>query len=188
MQYILPAFLAFISAAQAEVPFELRRWLAHQEWERDTDGPIISLGKSGEFDDTHIFAPAVANTDDGFQLWYCGSRGTVAKRVFALGLATSKDGREFKKHDSNPVFDFGDGKHSILTPTLLRNPNGTVLREDGRLRMWFSSTWFEDPSGSHTLHEATSEDGVHWSKPSEALLKNIYAPTIIKTGRFYQMW
>ena len=40
-----------------------RLWLSEQQWERDTDGPIISLGENGDFDDTHIFAPVVANTD-----------------------------------------------------------------------------------------------------------------------------
>jgi cephalosporin-C deacetylase-like acetyl esterase/predicted GH43/DUF377 family glycosyl hydrolase len=174
--------------AQAEVPRELQRWLTEQEWQRDTNGPIISLGNSGDFDDSHIFAPAVANADGGFLLWYCASRGSVANRIFNLGLATSEDGRKFRRHDSNPVFTFGNEENSVLTPTVLRNPNGTTLREDGMLRMWFSSTWFAGPTGLHTLHETTSADGIHWSKPSTSLLKNVYAPTIIKTGQVYQMW
>lgn len=172
----------------AAVPPVLESWLSKQQWHRDTDGPVISLGTSGDFDDTHLFAPAVANTDTGFQLWYCGSRGTVAKRVFALGTATSADGRVFTKAADNPVFDFGDGRHSVLTPTLLRNPDGTVLHQNGKLRLWFSSTWFEDKSGLHALHETSSEDGIHWSAPSEMQLKDVYAPSIIKTGRSYEMW
>ena len=185
----LVLFLASISnPAYAEIPAELKKWLEPQTWTRDTDGPIVSLGSAGEFDDTHIFAPAVMHDNDRFSLWYCGSRGTVAERVFRLGLATSTNGREFAKHAKSPVFDFGDGKHSVLTPTLLRSGNGNVLRENGKLRMWFSSTWFQDPSGLHTLHETTSEDGIQWSEPSDALLNDVYAPTIIKTGRNYQMW
>ncbi len=105
-----------------------------------------------------------------------------------MGLATSKGGRTFQKHAANPVYQFGDGKRSILTPTLLRNPDGSTLREDGRLRMWFSSASLAGDSGLHTLHETTSEDGIQWSKPSPALLKNAYAPTVIKTGSTYQMW
>src|SRR5690606_1145934 len=34
-----------------------------------------------------------------------------------------------------------------------------VLREDGKLRMWFASTDFTDGSGLHTLHETRSADG-----------------------------
>ena len=175
------------SATAADVPRELTKWLGPQKWQRDVDGPIVSLGEAGQFDDTHIFAPAVAFENDRFSLWYCGSRGSVAERVFQLGLATSSDGRRFTKH-KEPVFEFGDGRHSILTPTLLRSPNGATLRENRRLRMWFSSTWFSGKSGRHTLHESTSDDGIHWSKSSPALLENVYAPTIIKTGRTYQMW
>ncbi|MCA9073993.1 MAG: hypothetical protein KDA93_03090 [Planctomycetaceae bacterium] len=176
------------SHVMAEVPTELKVWMSEQSWERDTDGPLLSLGNDGEFDDTHLFAPAVANSADGFQLWYCGSRGKVAERVFSLGMASSRDGREFIKHPKNPVFTFGDGKHSVLTPTLLRNPDGTTLREGGRLRMWFSSTWFEGKSGLHTLHETSSGDGVEWSSPSEAELENVYAPTVLKIGDEYRMW
>ena len=169
-------------------PRKLRRWLVRQEWDRDIDGPIVTLGKPGEFDDTHVFAPAVVRGDRGFRLWYCGSRGSVAQRVFTLGLATSPDGRRFKKQDASPVFGIPDVKHSVLTPVILRNADGTAAREAGKLRMWFSSTWFQDPSGLHTLHEVFSEDGIHWSEPSPALLENVYAPTILKTGRCYLMW
>jgi len=176
------------SAATAEVPAELQSWLGEQEWVRDTDGPLLSLGAKGEFDDTHLFAPAVAKSESGFQLWYCGSRGEVARRVFSMGGATSPDGRAFTKLVKNPVFDFGDGKHSILTPTLLRNPDGTTLKENGLLRMWFSSTWFEGGTGLHTLHETTSRDGLEWSAPSETQLKNVYAPSVLKVGEQYRMW
>lgn len=178
----------WVRSASSEVPEELAPWLQEQTWERDTDGPVISLGQPGDFDDTHLFAPAVANTEDGFQLWYCGSRGTVAQRVFAMGLAKSSDGRSFRKHGTGPVFSFGDGRHSVLTPSLLRRPDGTVLREGGRLRLWFSSTWFEGESGLHQLHETTSEDGIHWAKPSPPQLQHVYAPTIIRTEDRYEMW
>lgn len=189
--FVAVLFLAASNFPQlhAAIPPELRSWLeSPQAWQRDTDGPIVSLGPKGRFDDTHIFAPAVALEDGVFKLWHCGSTSDVANRVFKLGLSTSDDGRNFTRHPESPVYEFGNGTNSILTPTLLRHPNGATLREDGRLRMWFSSTSFKDKSTLHTLHEATSEDGIHWSKPSPVLLENVYAPTVIKTGRFYQMW
>jgi predicted GH43/DUF377 family glycosyl hydrolase len=177
-----------IALAADPVPRELRPWLAPQQWERDTDGPIVSLGDAGAFDDTHIFAPAVALERDGYLLWYCGSRDAVAQRVFRLGLATSSDGKRFRKHAGGPVLEIGDGRRSILTPTLLRNPDGTTLRDRGKLRMWFSATDFHDKSGQHTLHETTSDDGLRWAAPSKALLKGVYAPTVIKIGPRYLLW
>lgn len=175
--------------AHAETPSKLQTWLSEpQNWHRDTEGPIVSLGEAASFDDTHIFAPTVSFERDRYQLWYCGSTGRVAERVFHLGLANSKDGRVFERHSREPVYSFDDEKHSVLTPTLLRNPNGTTLRENGKLRMWFTSTWFAGETGLHTLHETTSSDGISWSKPSPALMEHVYAPTVIKEDGKYRLW
>jgi len=173
--------------AADEPPPELARWLAPQAWVKDTDGPIVSLGKPGQFDDMHIFAPAVALEDGRYSLWYCGSQGTRMERVFRLGLATGSDGLRFEKYAENPVLGFRDNSHSVLTPALLRHPDGTTLREDGKLRMWISSTAF-GKTGLHTLHETSSTDGIRWADPSPVLLEHVYCPTVIKTERGYEMW
>jgi len=167
---------------------ELQRWLAPQQWTRDTEGPVLSLGQQGSFDDQHIFAPCVGRLEGRCFLWYCGSRGTVEDRVFGLGLATGNDGRHFDRHAGNPVLKFADERHSVLTPTLLVDGSGSPIREGGKLRMWFSSTDFHDKSSLHTLHESASEDGIHWSPPSAALLKHVYAPTVLKVGDTYRLW
>lgn len=179
-----------VSASRAEetIPEAVQAWLTPQHWQRDTEGPVISLGEQGSFDDTHLFAPSVALEDGEYRLWYCGSRGAVKERVFKLGLATSADGRHFQKHPDSPVYEFGDKEHSILTPTLLRSGDGNVLREDGKLRMWFATTHFAGKSGLHTLHETSSENGLSWEAPSESLLDHVYAPTILKDGDRYRMW
>jgi predicted GH43/DUF377 family glycosyl hydrolase len=179
--------LCFAATAAAEPPPELDRWFGTQDWRRDVEGPIVSLGKEGEFDDQHIFAPAVIEEEGKFSLWYCGSRGTPGNRVFRLGLATSDDGRVFRKAENNPVYEFGDGKHSVLTPALLRDGNGTAIREAGKLRMWFAAATL-GKGGLHTLHEATSSDGIHWSPPSGVLLENAYCPSVLKTDAGYEMW
>ena len=173
----------------AAVPVELRPWLeTNQEWVRDTDAPIVSLGSKGQFDDTHIFAPGIAKVDDRWMLWYSGSTAEVAKRVLQVGLSTSVDGRTFSNHSDNPVYSFGDGRQSVLTPVPLRAADGSVQREDGKIRMWFTSTWFEGGKGRHTLHETSSTDGINWTPPSPALMEGVYAPTILKIGKLYQMW
>ncbi len=171
-----------------EPPEQLRSWLGPQTWQRDTRGPILSLGEPGRFDDRHIFAPAVIRENGRYLMWYCGSRGEVKDRVFRLGLASSGNGRDFTRHTEAPVFGFPDGRHSVLTPALLRLADGRVLREHGQLRLWFSGTAFQDESGLHTLHEATSDNGVTWSPPSPPLMQHVYAPTIIRDGRQYRMW
>src|SRR5262245_17313299 len=183
----LAALCLAVSPAAAQTPPELARWLGAQPWERDANGPIVSLGDDGQFDDRHIFAPAVAREDGRFLLWYSGSRGTPGNRVFRLGLATSNDGIRFEKQADNPVLQFADGTHSVLTPALLRGGDGNALREDDKLRMWFSSATL-GKGGLHTLHESRSSDGVHWDEPSGVLLENAYCPTVLKAEQGYEIW
>src|SRR6186713_789179 len=57
------------------------RWLVPQDWEKQKDGPVISLGEPGAFDDMHIFAPFVVYEKGLYSLLYPGSRGTVSDRV-----------------------------------------------------------------------------------------------------------
>lgn len=166
------------------LPLELQRWLEPQNWQRDTTGPVLELGSRGEFDDTHVFGPCVVRDQDRYQLWYCGSRGTVADRVFGLGLALSSDGLRFEKHSANPVLRF---EHSVLTPTILRRTDGSPITKDGTLRMWFSSADLTN-KGQHRLHSSTSPDGIQWSKPSPPQLDGVYAPTILEEGRHYRLW
>jgi hypothetical protein len=184
---ILGAWPPFVPPAAAELPRELERWLGPQSWQRDVDGPVISLGGAGEFDDRHIFAPAVVHEEGRFLMWYSGSRGNPGSRVFRLGQASSEDGQRFLKYAGNPVLGMSDNAHSVLTPALLRHPDGSVLREAGKLRLWFAAATL-GKGGVHTLHEATSTDGLTWSEPSPVLLENVYCPTVLKQGGGYQMW
>ncbi len=183
------AALAVAPVAASEPSSEIPgRWLAPQAWRRDSDRPALALGEPNAFDDTHIFAPCVARRGESFWMWYSGSRGEVGRRVFRLGLAVSDDGVRFRRHPHSPVLAFDDGKRSVLTPTLLRRLDGTPIRENGRLRLWFSSTHFAGGAKRHTLHETTSEDGIRWTRPSPPLLEHAYAPSILTINGTYHMW
>jgi predicted GH43/DUF377 family glycosyl hydrolase len=184
------------STASGETPPAVERWLGPQEWQRDTDGPVLSLGGAGQFDDMHIFAPTVVRENDRFSMWYCGSTGTARdlagrnrvpdERVFKLGLATSADGRSFERH-AGPVMELADDRRSILTPCVLRTADGTPIREQGKLRMWFTSAAFRGDR-VHTIHHATSAGGIEWDEPSQPLLENAYCPSVVKTASGYRMW
>jgi predicted GH43/DUF377 family glycosyl hydrolase len=164
------------------------RWLVPQHWVKQRSKPVIALGKAGEFDDMHIFAPCVGKEDGRYYLWYCGSRGTVAERVFRLGLATSQDAMEFKKVAGGPVYEFGDGNTSVSTPSVLRETDGTLIRENGKLRMWFSGQELNKQGGKSILYEVTGTAPDRWDKPSPPLLQNCYAPTVIRDGTVYRVW
>jgi hypothetical protein len=184
----LALLLLATTGRAADVPDSVRRWLGPQNWIKDTDGPVLSLGSPGQFDDTHIFAPAVIQDESGqYLMWYPGSQGKPGSRWFRLGLATSPDGRQFQKSSASPVLEFEEEWRSVLTPAVLRNPDGSLLREDGKIRL-FSTSARLGKSGLHTLHESRSIDGMKWDKPSEALLQNAYASSVLKTEKSYEMW
>jgi len=196
---ILPLALCFVVLATAlagEPPAELRPWLGAQEWKRDADGPVLSLGKSGEFDDTHLFAPTVARDGGRYRMWYCGSAGfahdlaptrTRDERVFRLGLAESDDGIRFQRH-AGPVLEMDAPRRSIVTPTILRDARGSVLREDGKLRMWFTSATLGGGGPPQAIQQAVSLDGVKWTDVSPIQISRAYCPAVVKTPQGYTLW
>lgn len=176
------------TASGQPLPGKLARWLGPQEWVKQRNKPVVSLGKSGDFDDMHIFAPYVARDAGKYFMWYPGSGGAVADRVFRLGLATSSDGVEFAKAPNSPVWEFGDPKISVVTVSVLRDTDGSLIREDGKLRMWFTGVDLTIRPSPHSLHHVFGSAPDKWEKPSAVLMKNCYAPTVIKDGDRYRMW
>ena len=164
-------------------------WLEPQRWKRDGKAdPVIGLGEEGAFDDMHLFAPCALWEDDQFRLYYSGSSGDVGGRVFQLGHASGTDGVHFRKNPEGPVFEVDHSNDSILTPALLRQGTGQIVRENGRLRLWYSSTDFPTGTGRHTLHDTTSDDGFCWDSPSDVQLENAYAPSVLKVAGEYRLW
>ena len=109
------------------------------------------------------------------------------QRLFKLGLARSKDGVHFERHSQEPVFSFGDDIHSVVTAAILKNPDGSVCRENGKLRMYFAAVDFPHGTYKHDLYETTSSDGLQWAKPT-LVMENAYAPCVIKDGDKYRLW
>jgi hypothetical protein len=181
------------------------RWLDPQNWIRDSDAPALSLGEKGKFDDQHIFAPHVIRQDGEYWMYYSGSQRCVDagtykgvaqdpahpeksdQRLFKLGLAKSKDGVHFTRYSSDPVFSFGDDIHSVVTAALLKNPDGSVHRQDGKLTMYFAAVDFPGGTYKHALYQTTSTDGIHWAKATK-VMENAYAPCVIKEGDKYRLW
>ena len=138
-----------------------------QNWQRDVDAPCICPWEQpGQFDDTHLFAPCVALENE--VLLRCG---TAAR---ATMLATGWSNAGFcsgawplpattacilPKTPRLPGLHLGTtARHSILTPTLVRHPDGS-LRQRGRASLrhvFFLLTDF--PSGDRTPHPARNHD------------------------------
>ncbi len=196
ISYLALALVLGTSHACDDPPEKLKPWLGPQNWVRDADAPVLPLGKKGDFDDTHIFAPTVARDKQQFLLWYCGSQGfahdlaptrTRDERVFRLGLAKSEDGIQFQRHDRS-LFELPTPKRSIVTPTMLRDANGNLLREKGKIRMWFTAATLGGGGEPHSLHQATSKDGLEWTDLSDVQISRAYCPSVIKSDDGYRLW
>ncbi|HUP81464.1 MAG TPA: hypothetical protein VM260_23135 [Pirellula sp.] len=82
--------LILVGRVLGEPPSELVPWLTDQTWQRDVDGPVLSLGRGGqphavqqsisldgiEWTDvspiqiSRAYAPSVVKTDGGYEMWY----------------------------------------------------------------------------------------------------------------------
>ena len=182
------AFAWIISVAGGSLAGEpdaaFARWLKPQDWQRDSDKPALSLGEKGS-STTSTSSRRTSSTRTASSGCTTAARSAASmraptragprtrrspeksdQRLFKLGLAKSKDGVHFTRHSADPVFSFGDDIHSVVTAAILKNPDGSVHREDGKLRMYFAAVDFPGGTYKHDLYETTSADGITWAKPT----------------------
>ena len=115
--------------------------------------PILSKGASTTWDDEGVFEPCAVFAKGKYYLFYTGYSGSE----YAIGLATSSDGKAFSKVGSTPV--------------LVKNPTGGtpdvtevrdpfVIFENGTFKMWYTGV----NSGTPSICYATSTSGTSWTR------------------------
>jgi len=142
-------------------------------------GVVIPLGASGDFDDVHVYIPAVLERDGRTWLYYAGHDGANAR----VGLAVSEDGIHFVKH--GVVIPLGadgdfDDVHTY-TPA--------VLERDGRTWLYYAGY----DGANYRVGLAVSEDGIHFIKHGVVVplgasgdFDNVYAyrpAVVVRDGR-----
>ena len=66
--------------------------------------PILPLGGKGEFDEFGSMAGSIIRHHDKYLLYYCGwTRCTSVPYNWSIGLATSKDGKHFRRMSKGPL-------------------------------------------------------------------------------------
>lgn len=127
-----------------------------------SEAPVLTRGKTGEWDANQVSTPIVIPTEEGYMMYYSGvDRGLKQK----IGMATSEDGIVWTKYDdpatteaafasSDPVMTATETWEagSVQQPRVVLTPDGWVMiyRSPVSQVMRFSL--------------ATSEDGIHWTK------------------------
>src|SRR5690606_7036096 len=87
-----------------------------------------------------------------------------------------------------PRLKLEEERRSLLTPCFLQNPDGTLVKFQGKYWMWFCSATHGGGGRPHMVQAATSDDGLHWDNISGDLLEQAYCPTVILDGDQLRMW
>ncbi len=140
-------------------------------------GLVLSLGTSGEADDSHIAYPAVLFGDGEYKMWYSGYDGSNWRIMYA----NSSDGLTWSKQGI--VLDIDD----------MRAYGACVIKE-GEYKMWYSS----NDGITTSIIYANSTDGMIWTKLKTPVLTHSYEgdhddfdstlPSVIFDGGEYRMW
>lgn len=161
--------LTFDDVAVESVPYRVR----DGEWTRSS--PFVVLPRSPDVDEDQgnwVGAPSIIDEGDRYRMWYRIRNNE--DRGAGYGLAESRDGIDWQKHDENPV----------LFPDLGQDSNEgiSVLEVDGVYHTWYTinrdGTW-------HVVY-GTSEDGIEWEEHGIVIEGYCKDPIVLHVdGTFY---
>lgn len=147
-------------------------------WQRSKSNPVLPQGPAGSWDSNSVSMPYVLNDDGRLSMIYSGSG-----KGGGFGLATSTDGVAWKRQGSAPVMR---GIGGSMDPC--------IRKFDGRFVMWYVG----QQGKSFRIFQATSADGIAWTKNSQPVLplgkKGEYdetshaGPVVLKVGDRYYMF
>lgn len=147
---------------------------------------MLSLGTGDAFDSQNILAPSIVKDGGRYYLFYSGgpsgprNGGDLVR--YQLGLALSEDGDRWTKTGA-PLLPLGDRDDFHVTPALLRDPAGNLLKIDGVWHMVFCGNRADD------IEHATSRDGLTWQKDARnPIYRSAYSPNLVQTGDELRMY
>ncbi len=148
-------------------------------WAIDTT-PLLTLGLTGEFDETGIDAPSVVFFNGEYHMYYTGAGSEGLSGPLSVGHATSVDGLTWAKDPNGPV----------LVPTgVATDWNGLQVGEPGavifnnRVYLYFAAVGLRPGGGTppvkRTIGLATSIDGYTFDSPQQVLEQGARYPALI---------
>jgi predicted GH43/DUF377 family glycosyl hydrolase len=157
-------------------------------WTRYGSSPVINVGPTGSWDRYYAFYPCVIKDGSMYKMWYSGYGGSY----YAIGYATSSDGKSWTKYSGNPVLTVGqydqwDGYYAYMP---------CVIQDGSEYKMWY--TGYSQYTYTGAIGLATSTDGISWSKsPSNPCLAtggpgsydySIFGCSVVKAANVYKMY
>ena len=144
-------------------------------WIKSSGNPMLSLGKSGDFDSQNIMSPSIVKERGTYYLFYAGgplgprNGGDLIK--YQLGLALSGDGERWKK-TGQPLLPLGERDNFHVTPTLLRNPGGGLRKQDGKWHMLYCGNREDEWPPAPMASAGPNARVTRYSRRSPAALTN----------------
>ena len=115
-------------------------------------GALLDVGRPGEFDMVFCGWPQVVAGDDGWTLYY---HTLDPRRGFCVGVATSDDGRRWRKRGEV----LGPGAPGAFDEQ--GAATRTVIRHEGRWLMFYEGV---GRGGYRSIGLASSQDGFEWAR------------------------
>lgn len=185
--FLQTSFFTSITASLPPLAFGEEIIAASQVgWVKSQQNPMLSLGGKADFDRHNIFAPAVTKEGKLYYLYYSGGPSGPANGGdyvnYQLGLALSDDGIHWRK-TGKPLLPLGERDNFHATPALLRNPDGSLHKINGKWQMVFCGNRADD------VELAVSSDGLHWEKDSRSpIYRKAYSPNLLQLGDEVRMY
>lgn len=176
-----------------------------QNWSRK--GPLFEVGQPGAFDARWCVLPhAVRMNTNRRHLYYTGNqgKGSGLSSFPGIGLATSDDGQNWKRHGQTPVLAISG---EAGTPDAIGIAGGSVIQvkqADGTSEWRFYYTGCPTIGAPHLLNQqkticlAVSQDGIQWKKRGTILQRDpnrdyenvgVAGPVVLqRADGTFQMW
>jgi len=163
-------------------------------WINYERNPVLKAGELDAWDAGGVRQPTVIKDGNTYKMWYAGVMDPDLTGgeddPYAVGYATSKDGINWTKSTTNPVFEplaAGWDSEAICDPI--------VIKDDSTYRLWYCGIG----AAKEAFGYAISTDGINWtrqgSKPVMTMgpvgtwdSSELFAPHVIKDGDTYKMW
>jgi predicted GH43/DUF377 family glycosyl hydrolase len=118
--------------------------------------PILNPAKKTKFESAAVYNPAVIKKNGKIYLFYRAEQHYYSDYISSIGLAVSKDGLKFKRHENNPII-FPEKKYEKRG---CEDPRIVFIKEDGKYYLTYVSF-----SGRKThIALAESADLLKWKK------------------------
>ena len=124
-------------------------------WTKDAQNPVLNVGLSDSWDDAWVSYPIVIHDDTQFIMYYTGWPD-ISPFGTKVGRATSSDGINWTREDTNPVITVGSESQWDDESV----SSGPVIFNGSEYKMWYCGL-------DGTIYRsglATSNDGIDWTK------------------------